>query len=70
VVDCDLVSELGADESVELVGEWYDAVITGALDVGFFAEVASVVIFATPRAMLFAFLVGVIFGYLANEAVE
>jgi hypothetical protein len=70
VVNCNLVSKLGADESVKLVSEWDNAVVAGALDVGFFAEVASVVIFSAPRAVLFAFLVGVVFGYLANEAVE
>ena len=48
VVDRDLVSELGADESIEFVMEWDYTVVAGALDVGFFAEVASVFFIATP----------------------
>jgi hypothetical protein len=70
VVDCDLVSELGADESIELVSEWDNAVVTGALDVGFFTKVTSVVIFSAPRAVFFARLVGVVFRYLADEAIK
>jgi hypothetical protein len=69
VVDCDLVSELGADESVELVSEWDNAIVAGTLDVWCFAEVAQVIVFSTPRAVLFTLLVGVIFGYFADEAV-
>jgi hypothetical protein len=37
VVDCGLVSELGADESVELMSEWDNTVVAGTLDVGCFA---------------------------------
>jgi hypothetical protein len=69
VVHCHLVSELRADESVKLVSEWDNTIVTGTLNMGLFAEVASVVVFSAPRAVLFACLVGVIFGYLANEAV-
>jgi hypothetical protein len=48
VVDCHLVSEFGAYEPIEVVSEWDDTIVTGALDVGFFAEVASVFFITTP----------------------
>jgi hypothetical protein len=48
VVDCHLVSELGANESVELVSEWDDAIFTGTLDVRVFAEIAHVFFITAP----------------------
>jgi hypothetical protein len=48
VVDCHLVNQFGANKSVEVVGEWYDAVVAGALDVHVFAGVAGVILVATP----------------------
>jgi hypothetical protein len=48
VVDCHLVSEFGADKSVKLVSEWDDAIVTGTLDMGVFAEVAHVFFVTTP----------------------
>jgi hypothetical protein len=48
MVDRDLINELGADESIKFVMEWDYAIVTGALDMGFFAEVTSVFFIATP----------------------
>ena len=48
VVDCHLVSELGANESVELMSEWDDAIVTGTLDMGVFTEVTHVFFVTTP----------------------
>jgi hypothetical protein len=48
MVDCHLVSKFGADHLIEVVGEWDDTVITGALDVGFFAEVTCVFFITAP----------------------
>jgi hypothetical protein len=69
VVDCNLVSEFGADKSVELMSEWDDTVVAGTLDMWCFAEVARVIVFSAPRAVLFALFVGVVFGYFADKAV-
>jgi hypothetical protein len=48
VVDCHLVSEFRENEPVKVVSERDNAIVTGALDVGFFAEVASVFFITTP----------------------
>ena len=48
VVNCHLGNELRADKSVEFMMEWDYAIVTGALDVGVFTEVASVFFVAAP----------------------
>jgi hypothetical protein len=47
VVNCHLISEFRADKSIELMSEWDYAIVTRALEVGFFAEVTSVFFITT-----------------------
>jgi hypothetical protein len=48
VVDCHLSGKLRANKAVESVVEWDDAIVTCALNVGVFAEVACVFFITTP----------------------